>query len=176
MDNGFGTRVQQAARGLAPGYFALVMATGIISIGLRLKGVLWPSTVLLYLCAAAFVVLAGLTAVRLVAYRAELRDDLTDPRRGFGFFTLVAGANVLGARLAMEEHTGWTTALAVLALLLWVVLGYVVPWTAVLGRSARPVLSSANGTWFIWVVASQSVAVSAATLHAVMASISTPVL
>ncbi|SES50040.1 Tellurite resistance protein TehA [Pedococcus cremeus] len=165
MDNGIRARVQQAARGLAPGYFALVMATGIISIGLRLKGILLPSTVMLYVCAVAFVVLAVLTVVRLVAYRAELRDDFLDPRRGFGFFTLVAGCNVLGARLAMEQHTGWTTALAVIALLLWVVLGYVVPWTAVLGRSARPVLSSANGTWFIWVVASQSVAVSAATLQ-----------
>jgi tellurite resistance protein TehA-like permease len=165
MDNGFAARVQHAARGLAPGYFALVMATGIISIGLRLKGVLWPSTVLLFVCAAAFLLLTVLTVVRLVAYRAEICDDFMDPRRGFGFFTLVAGANVLGARLAMEEHTGWTTALALLALLLWVVLGYVVPWTAVLGRSARPVLSSANGTWFVWVVASQSVAVSAATLQ-----------
>jgi tellurite resistance protein TehA-like permease len=165
MDNGIGSRVQQAARGLAPGYFALVMATGIISIGLRLKGILLPSTMMLYVCAVAFVVLGVLTVARLVAYRAELRDDFLDPKRGFGFFTLVAGCNVLGARLAMEQHTGWTTVLAVLALLLWVVLGYVVPWTAVLGRSARPVLSSANGTWFIWVVASQSVAVSAATLQ-----------
>lgn len=165
MADGIVERAQQATRGLAPGYFALVMATGIISVGLRLEDVLLPSTLLLYACAAAFVVLSVLTVARLVAYRAEIRDDFTDPRRGFGFFTLVAGANVLGARLAMEEHTGWTAALLVVALLLWLVLGYVVPWTAVLGRSARPVLSSANGTWFVWVVASQSVAVSAATLQ-----------
>lgn len=162
---GLGGRVQEAVRGLAPGYFALVMATGIISVGLRLEGVLLPSTLLLYACGAAFVVLSVLTLARLVAHRPQIRDDFMDPRRGFGFFTLVAGANVLGARLAMEKHTGWTTALLVLALILWVVLGYVVPWTAVLGRSDRPVLTSANGTWFVWVVASQSVAVSAATLQ-----------
>ncbi len=165
MADGISYRAKEATRTLAPGYFALVMATGIISIGLRLKGILLLSTVLLYACAAAFIVLAVLTVTRLVAHRAEMADDFTDPKRGFGFFTLVAGANVLGARLAMEKLTGWTTALALLALLLWVVLGYVVPWTAVLGRSARPVLSSANGTWFVWVVASQSVAVSAATLQ-----------
>lgn len=165
MADGFVERVQHATSGLAPGYFALVMATGIISVGLRLEDVLLASTLLLYACAAAFVVLSVLTVARLAAYRTEIADDFTDPRRGFGFFTLVAGADVLGARLAMEKHTGWTAVLLLGALLLWVVLGYVVPWTAVLGRTARPVLFSANGTWFIWVVASQSVAVTAATLQ-----------
>jgi hypothetical protein len=38
-------------------------------------------------------------------------------------------------------------------LLGWLILGYVVPWTAALGHRHRPVLQDANGTWFIWVVA-----------------------
>ena len=38
---------------------------------------------------------------------------------------------------------------------------------AVLGRTQRPVVALANGTWFIWVVASQSVAIAAATLEPV---------
>lgn len=61
----------------------------------------------------------------------------------------------------------FVSALALLAVgwLAWLVVGYVVPWTAVLGHAARPVLQSANGTWFIWVVASQSVAVLAAVLQ-----------
>ena len=54
-----------------------------------------------------------------------------------------------------------------MSFLVWLVLGYVIPWSAVLGRSERPVVALANGTWFIWVVASQSVAVSAATLEVV---------
>jgi tellurite resistance protein TehA-like permease len=53
--------------------------------------------------------------------------------------------------------------------LTWLVLGYVIPWTAVLGRTQRPVVATANGTWFIWVVASQSVAICAATLEPVFA-------
>ena len=28
----------------------------------------------------------------------------------------------------------------------WPVLGYVVPWTAVLGRAERPIVATANGT------------------------------
>lgn len=158
-------RAGHAARGLAPGYFALVMASGIISLGLHLEGFAGLSSVLLWVCAASFVVLATLTVLRLLAYRADIARDFTDPRRAFGFFTLVAGANVLGARLAPAGHRGWTAALLTLAVVLWLVLGYVVPWTAVLGRSTRPVVKYANGTWFIWVVASQSIAIGAATLQ-----------
>ena len=49
-------------------------------------------------------------------------------------------------------------------------MGYVIPWTAVLGTQQRPVVAAANGTWFIWVVASQSVAASAATLEPVFSA------
>ena len=66
--------------------------------------------------------------------------------------------------------TAW---LLTVSFLVWPVLGYVIPWSAVLGRSERPVVALANGTWFIWVVASQSVAVSAATLESSSATGST---
>ncbi len=52
-----------------------------------------------------------------------------------------------------------------IAWLTWLTLGYIVPWIAVLQTPLRPALLCANGTWFIWVVASQSVAVLAATLE-----------
>ena len=65
----------------------------------------------------------------------------------------------------MAGWQGTTAALLVVAVLAWVVLGYVVPWTAVLGRSERPVVKDANGSWFIWCVASQSVAVAAASIE-----------
>ncbi len=153
--------------GLTPGYFALVMASGIISVGMDLEGFGVVSAILLAVCAAAFVLLLALTAWRFVAFRSAVNEDFMDPRRAFGFFTFVAGTNVLGVRLGME---GWYWATALLLLfsgLAWLLLGYVVPWTAVLGRQERPVVVTANGTWFIWVVASQSVAVAAATIEPV---------
>ena len=93
--------------------------------------------------------------------------DFTDPARGFGFFTFIAGTKVLGVWLAMDGHHQVTAGLLAVAALTWLVLGYVILWTAVLGRTQRPVVALANGTWFIWVVASQSVAVAAATLEPV---------
>jgi tellurite resistance protein TehA-like permease len=161
------TRTQEAVRGLTPGYFALVMASGIISVGLELEGLCGLSLALLAVCAAAFVVLVALTAWRFVAFRDAVAEDFMDPRRAFGFFTFVAGTNVLGVRLGMEGLPVVTAALLLVSGLIWLVLGYVVPWTAVLGRAERPVVVTANGTWFIWVVASQSVAVAASTIEPV---------
>jgi tellurite resistance protein TehA-like permease len=143
------------------------MATGILSVGMHLQGFDELSSVLLGVCGGAFVVLLVLTGWRLVAYRDAVIEDFTDPRRGFGFFTFVAGTNVLGVRLGIAGFHEATAVLLVLAGVAWLALGYVVPWTAVLGRQERPVLATANGTWFIWVVASQSVAVAAATIEPV---------
>src|SRR5665647_1054910 len=160
-------RVHRALESLTPGYFALVMATGIISIGMRLEGYSVISWGLLAITAAAFVALVSLTAWRFVAYRQAVNDDFNDPRRGFGFFTFVAATNVLGVRLGAEGHYGATAFLLLVSGISWLVLGYVVPWTAALGRKERPIVADANGTWFIWVVASQSVAIAAATLEPV---------
>lgn len=160
-------RVRAGVKSLTPGYFALVMASGIVSVGMHLEGHETLSTALLVVCAAAFVVLLGLTLWRFVAFRSSVNDDFLDPRRAFGFFTFVAGTNVLGVRLGLEDWHWATAVLLVASGAAWLVLGYVVPWTAVLGRQERPVLATANGTWFIWVVASQSVAIAAASIEPV---------
>ena len=165
MEGPFVDRVERAVRGLSPGYFALVMASGIISVGLELEGFHLLSMVLMVSCAAALIVLVLLTAWRLAVDRAAVVEDFMDPRRAFGFFTFVAGVNVLGVRLGQAGHHDTTAGLLVVSGLTWLVLGYVVPWTAVLGRHERPVVATANGTWFIWAVASQSVAVAAATIE-----------
>jgi tellurite resistance protein TehA-like permease len=153
---------------LHPGYFALVMATGIVSIGMHADHQDTLSAVLLWVTGLSYAVLVVVHAWRLVSFRTELAADFTDPARGFGFFTFVAGSDVLGARLAIDGHRGAALALLAVGWAGWIALGYVLPWTAVLGRAARPILPSANGTWFIWVVASQSVAVLAATLQPVV--------
>jgi tellurite resistance protein TehA-like permease len=141
------------------------MASGIISVGMRQHDHVTLSVLLFGACALAFVVLLVLNVWRVLAYRAEVVADFTDPARGFGFFTFIAGGNVLGVRLAMDGHHTAAAVLLGVGFLAWLVLGYVVPWTSVLGRAERPVLTKANGTWFIWVVAAQSVAASAATLQ-----------
>ncbi len=157
--------VSGAVETLDPGYFALVMGTGIVSVGMRNHGLTTLSTGLMWLTALTYLLLLALTGVRAARFPAALRADFDDPARGFRFFTFVAGTGVLGTRLALSGHRHAAVVLLIVAWVAWILLGYVVPWTAVLGREDRPVIVSANGTWFIWVVASQSIAVLAAALE-----------
>lgn len=162
--DGPGRRIADAVATLNPGYFAIVMSTGIISVAMDFKGYQALSVALLVITAVAWVVLVVLTAWRMARFWPQFLADFTDPRRGFGFFTFTAATGVLGSRLV---EVNWTIAAVLLCIdaASWLVLGYVVPWTAVLHPSSRPTLPGANGTWFIWAVGSQSVAVLAASLQ-----------
>ena len=150
---------------MPPGYFALVMASGIVSVGLAQEGFLVASRVLFGVAIAAHLGFIVLTGWRLLRHRADLVADLRDPRRAFGFFTFVAGTNVIGVRTAGADRPDIALVLLGIAAGVGVLLGYLVPWLAVLGREERPVIATANGTWFVWVVASQSVAVLASALE-----------
>ncbi len=154
--------------GLTPGYFAGVMATGIVSIGAQLRGFTRLAAVLFWIAVVFYAVLVVLTLWRMAADRQRMSDDFHDPARAFGFFTFIAATNVLGAALVGTGRIGIASVLLTVSVLVWLVLGYVVPWTAVLSNQRRPMLDTANGTWFIWVVASQSIAVVAAGLEPIM--------
>jgi tellurite resistance protein TehA-like permease len=167
--DGLGQRVHLALRTLSPGYFALVMATGIVSIGMNLERFDRLSDVMLVIGVVAFVVLLLLTGWRFVAYRHELVEDFTHPMRGFGFYSFVAAANVLGARL-VGRHAVWAAVLLAVSAAAWVARGYAVPWSTHLGRGEHPIVAAANGTWFMWAVSGESIAVAAATLEHVWRS------
>lgn len=167
MNQSLAARVDEAIKGLAPGYFALVMATGIVSVAMHSNHLDLLSGVLLVIAGVAYVLLISLVLIRFIRHRDALKQDFADPARAFGFFTFVAATCVLGSRLGIEGYYELALPLLFVASFAWLMLGYVIPWTAVLGRTVRPVLQTANGTWFIWVVASQSIAVLAATLEVV---------
>jgi len=154
-------------RDLTPGYFALVMASGIVSIACHLLDYPTISLALLVVAAISYIVLIVLNTWRLLAHRDAMAADFADVQRSFGFFTFVAGTGVLGTRLAFA---GWWATAAILlgvAGISWLILGYVIPVVAVLGKSERPVTQWANGLWFVLIVGAQSVAVLAATLEPV---------
>ena len=155
----------EGIRTLNPGYFALVMATGIVSIAMANHHAYPISVTLLWITGLTYAVLVLGYGWRLVAYPSAVRADLADPARAFGFFTFVAATDVFGTRLTADGHRLPALILLAVGSVSWLVLGYLVPWTAVLGHTRRPVLQHANGTWFIWVVGSQSVAVLAAALQ-----------
>jgi tellurite resistance protein TehA-like permease len=157
-------RVAAAVRDLHPGYFAFVMATGIISIGTFSLGPSWLSVTLLVIACAGLVVLAAALAWRLVSFRSSVAADIRAPDRVFGFFTISAGLDVLGARFAAAGHPVVTAVLAGVAAAVWLVLTYGVPASLMLIRVGDSVLGGINGSWLLWIVATQSLAIAAATL------------
>src|SRR5205809_1129615 len=150
----------RAAADLFPGYFALVMATGIISIGAYLLEMRTAAFALLVVNIIAYAVLWLLLIVRLIFFYPRVRADIADHVRGPGFFTVVAGTCVLGSQLVIV--IGQHRVAAVLwfaALLLWVTIMYVF-FAAVTVRENKPSIESGlNGGWLLAVVATQSISV-----------------
>jgi tellurite resistance protein TehA-like permease len=153
-----------AIRALDPGYFAFVMATGIISTGTYLLGPSWLSRALLVLAAAGLAVLSAALVIRLARFRPSVAADIRAPEGVFGFFTIPAGFDVLGVRLSDASHPLAAAILAGVAAAAWLVLTYGVPASLLLTRARDSVLSGVNGTWLLWVVSTQSLALSAAVL------------
>lgn len=167
-------RIGQQIADLHPGYAALVMATGIVSTGLDVFGWRVLSLVLLVVAAISFVVLLVAYCWRLIGYSGRLLADARDPARGFGYFTLIAAPNVLGVRLALGDHVVVAAALGLASLPMWVFLTYGIPGALIVGRRRQPALSRTNGSWFMWVVSTQSVAAAGATVAASVPSLTAP--
>ncbi|MEK6336880.1 MAG: tellurite resistance/C4-dicarboxylate transporter family protein [Acidobacteriota bacterium] len=153
-------RISTAAANLFPGYFALVMATGIISIAafqLQMKPVAW---VLLAINLIAYVILWLLLLIRLVRFFPRVKADIMDHARGPGFFTVVAGTCVLGSQLIIVVgQYRVAAALWFVGILLWLLIMYTF-FTAVTVRADKPEFETGiSGTWLLAAVATQSVSV-----------------
>ena len=152
--------VFRAAANLFPGYFALVMATGIISIACYFLELKTLALTLLPINIIAFVVLWFLLLLRLILFFPRVMEDINNHVRGPGFFTVVAGTSVLGSQLLIVVNQVRIAAvLWLFALLLWVVIMYTF-FTAMTVRENKPSIESGlNGAWLLAVVATQSISV-----------------
>lgn len=79
---------------LHPGYFALVMATGIVANACYQQNIPWIPWILLVICLVAYAGLWIAYAARLLLYRWRMWADLKDHLRGPGFFSIVAATCV----------------------------------------------------------------------------------
>lgn len=164
-------RLWEAVRRLHPGYPASVMATGIISSAAKSYGYDTLSAIFLGVGLAAYALLMAAFLLRLRRFPGDVRADLRTPQKAFAFFTLVASANVLAARLAAAGSVGWAVALAVPASLVWAVLTYALPYGLIFRPGQAPLEKlpmekAFNGSWLTWVVGTQSVSVAASVLAA----------
>jgi tellurite resistance protein TehA-like permease len=157
-----------AAEGVAslhPAYFALVMATGIVSVACYLLGLRTIAVALFALNIFFYLTMWGLTLLRLVRYPDRVTADLMHHGRSVGFFTTVAATCVLGSQVLIIGGS-WSVAVALwgLGILLWAGLTYTI-FTVLTVKAIKPTLADGiNGGWLVSVVAAQSVAVLGAQL------------
>lgn len=151
--------------GHALGRFAFVMATGIVATLLHSVGVTAPADALFAVAALAYAVLAA-TGIARVRGAAAIKAEIA--AAGFTAMTVPAGTSVLAGYLALRGAVTAALVVGAVALLTWCALGYLVPAQRVLDNTAAAEdgdrLRGADGTWFLWGVSTQSVAVVAGVL------------
>jgi len=153
-------QVQQRARRLDPGSFALVMATGIVSIDVAQHGMPLLAQVLLAVNVAAFAWLLALSLLRVARFRSELVADFVNPARGAGFLTLTAATCILGSQCLTVVHAPVAArALAIAGAMFWITLIYLFLAATITRRIKPGFTRSINGGWLVTVVATQALAV-----------------
>lgn len=156
---------RRMAQGLSPAYFALAMATGIVSIAAHQLGMARIAAALFRLNVVAYLVLWLLTALRAAWFPRELWRDLTDHQRGPAFFTSVAASGVLGSQfVVIARDFALARALWIVAVVLWIGLTYTVFTALTVKRHKPPLDQGISGAWLLAVVATQSIAVLSAHL------------
>jgi tellurite resistance protein TehA-like permease len=155
---------------LSPAYFGLVMATGIVSLTAHLLHYDTLAQALFGINLLAYAVLWLLTLLRAIHHPRRFFGDMIDHLRGPGYFTTVAGTNILGSQfILLYGDFGSASSLWGLAIVLWVGLTYTI-FTVLTVKEHKPSLDRGiNGGWLLAVVATQSMAVLAALIAAEIA-------
>lgn len=151
-------RLGTAVSKLPPGAFAFVMATGIVGAAFSLVGQPTVTLVLLIIAVVALIVLLCALVWRIVRHWSRVYADARNPAIAFGFATIVAALNVVGALFYSIEPVV-TVVLLCISVPFWLVLTYGIAAAMMLGPQDGAPALKANGSWFIWVVATQSISV-----------------
>lgn len=152
------TQAHRALASLSPAYFALVMATGIVSIAAQLLQMRWIALGMFWLNLLFYVALWCLTCARFIWHRRELAADFADHNRSVGFFTFVAGTCVLGNQfVVVVPLPELALSLWYFGIALWLVLTYSVLTILTVKRRKPSLADGINGSWLTAVVAAQAV-------------------
>lgn len=152
--------IQTETAGLSPAYFALPMATGIVSVAAKMSGFEGFARLLFDFNLIAFWGLALLFLMRIIFYYPEFRKDFVTGSISPGFLTIVAGINVVGYQfLLFDGNFAAASALFISGVLLWCVLIYSLFTIIIIKRQKDPLNRGINGIWLLIVVATESVSV-----------------
>jgi tellurite resistance protein TehA-like permease len=152
--------LKSAIQRLSPSYFALVMATGIVSTASHLQQYSAISNVLFLINNIAFILLLVLFVVRLLLFRTDLLADVSSHAKGAGFLTLVAGSCILGTSYAQAKGSyGPAAVLWYFGLVMWLIIIFSFLSSVILKIEKPSPEEGLNGIWFLLVVSTQSLSI-----------------
>ncbi|MCR4291293.1 MAG: tellurite resistance/C4-dicarboxylate transporter family protein [Candidatus Kuenenia sp.] len=156
--------IRNMIKALHPAYFAFVMSTGIISIASNMLGITPVALGLFYLNIAAYAVILTIQILRITMYWSLQYADISNPKLGLVYFTIVAGTNVLGAQFVNIVNCPCVAkALWFFGIFLWVLIT-LTTFTLLFLKNEQRIESTIHGGWLISAVGTQSVAVLGALL------------
>ncbi|MCC7096182.1 MAG: tellurite resistance/C4-dicarboxylate transporter family protein [Thermomonas sp.] len=148
---------------MSPGYFSMVMATGILSVASHLLGVPVLPEALFAVNVVLFLTIGLLALARLCWHPKLVIGDLMNHLNAPGFFTFVAACSILGAQsLLLAKSLPLALLLGGIGLLAWILLTYAIFTALTIKQDKPPLDKGINGGWLLAVVATQSMAVLAA--------------
>lgn len=144
---------------LSPSYFAMVMATGIVSLAAHLYNWELLAHTLFYFNILAYGILSVLYVLRCVFFRQYFITDLKNAEKNMGFLSFVAASCILGSQfilIARNMQVG--TFFLLLGFFSGTLLCYFL-FTVLIVKRIKPSLQAVSGTWLLLVVAMQAVVV-----------------
>lgn len=140
---------------LHPGNFAMVMASGIISIGFTTLHFDLLGEILYIFALSAWIILIALSVVRISRFPQAVKKDLLDPRLVFSYFTLVAATDIVGLLLDIRGHTTLALVCWVIAFFAWSTLLYLA-FSVLTFLTHEHNVNIVHGGWLISIVGTQS--------------------
>lgn len=140
-----------------PAYFALVMATGIVSIASGLKGYHGLALALFWLNVFYYSVLSIGFIMRLILYPKLVKEDLSSYQNGPGFFTFIAATAILiNQILYFFDTKPIVVVLFFIALIAWFIITYGFFYYITVHENKQTLEKGISGTWLITIVATQA--------------------
>ena len=150
-------------KGLYPGCFAIVMATGIISNALFAQGLRELSDAFLIANVIAYPLLAALTIARAARFTRAFWSDISNRGLVFSFFTIVAASSVLGEGIMLRGVSSIASYLWLFALAIWVPLIYL-SFSVMTFSKAKHGTTIMQDGWLLAIVGAQSLSVLGTTI------------
>ncbi len=117
--------IEDSIRDFYPANFAMVMATGIVSIAFEMMGFPTIARILCALNMIVYLILCVILAARILFFMPNLMADLKTLQRVFLFLTFVVGTNTVGIQLIIfYQMTALATLLWFIALTGWFICAY----------------------------------------------------